>query len=695
MTYVTIGTSGEVLTYSDYDNQSHIIIANGVTSIADSCFYGASSLTSITIPDSVTSLEWGCFEGCTSLTSITIPDSVINLGTYCFIGCTSLTSITIGNSVISLGNACFRECTSLTSITIPDSVTSLGGACFSYCTSLTSITIGNGSISMSTNSFFNCINLKFVTHYNIRYEYIGINSQIGENVKNLVENNVSTAWLSPLTLDIFRITPTNITVENSPATINMTFSDNRITLTDISNSLTVDPSNAGIISNITGSGTDWTADFTPNYGLDLTDCSLKFKHDGYGIDTSSNTFTIETYIQQIKSVILTPENIITDLSSNLEVILRVPTGTTEPTITIDPSYIAYLDGNMTSSDGGFTWNGSINRTPGMNLLGNTLTVSIGDISSNIAFDVVEQDIYINSSNELIRFVKPIADVSNIEYPNTTSNFQINFTTNDKTFDDISGNVSLTSSVSNIDTSSLALTHYGFRLEGNIVADPYSENDINKLTYYETVDISGESANFTINTNPDFELLGCTLTPENLVDTDVSATLRIEFNTPITGSSPNFNFTLDPSYIATMGTMSDVSSGFVWEGVLTRTPNMNKLGNKLDFDFSYNGVEVSANLVFDVVENSELINKKWSLSNSDTINNVFTSTLQMSPNGLLMGFIDGSNVEIYRKSESSYTWNHDVSYNGHTFALTNNHIVLANNEFLQINQFRWNICSNIQ
>ena len=178
----------------------------------------------------------------------------------------------------------------------------------------------------------------------------------------------------------------------------------------------------------------------------------------------------------------------------------------------------------------------------------------------------------------------------------------------------------------------------------------------------------------------FEILDFSLTPSNLVDTDVSAILRIEFNKPITGSSPNFNFTLDPSYIATLGTMTDVSNGFVWEGHLTRTPNMNKLGNKLDFDFSYNGVEVSANLVFDVVENSQLVNKNWSLSNSATINNVFTKTLQMSPNGLLMGFINGVNVEIYRKSEN---WIPDISFVGHQFALTNNYIAIASDSSMQI------------
>ena len=96
----------------------------------------------------------------------------------------------------------------------------------------------------------------------------------------------------------------------------------------------------------------------------MTDCSLKFKHDGYGIDTSSNTFNIETYIQQIKSVILTPDTIISDLSSNLQVELRIPS-TVAPNISIDPSYVAYLDGSITSADN-LIWTGTIQRYQGFN-----------------------------------------------------------------------------------------------------------------------------------------------------------------------------------------------------------------------------------------------------------------------------------------------------------------------------------------
>ena len=36
--------------------------------------------------------------------------SVTSLGSFCFYGCSSLTSITIPNSVTSLGNQCFSYC---------------------------------------------------------------------------------------------------------------------------------------------------------------------------------------------------------------------------------------------------------------------------------------------------------------------------------------------------------------------------------------------------------------------------------------------------------------------------------------------------------------------------------------------------------------------------------------------------------
>jgi len=171
------------------------------------------------------------------------------------------------------------------------------------------------------------------------------------------------------------------------------------------------------------------------------------------------------------------------------------------------------------------------------------------------------------------------------------------------------------------------------------------------------------------------ITGITLSPNDIIGpTNISATLTVNLSSA-SASTPLI--TIDPSYIAYLdGNMTSSDGGFTWNGSINRTLGMNLLGNTLTVSIG----DISS-IFFDVVENSDY--KIWSLINSNNVNKEFNQSIQMSPNGLLMGFIDGSNVEIYRKSESSYTWNHDVSYNGHTFALTNNHIVLANNEFLQI------------
>lgn len=58
-------------------------------------------------------------------------------------------------------------------------------------------------------------------------------------------------------------------------------------------------------------------------------------------------------------------------------------------VSISPSYIASLSGDITSSDGGTTFTGTIVRTLGMNLLSNTITISYGALTANTTFNVLE------------------------------------------------------------------------------------------------------------------------------------------------------------------------------------------------------------------------------------------------------------------------------------------------------------------
>lgn len=89
-----------------FDNESHVLIPNGVVAIGDGAFKNK------------------------KLTSIFIPRSVQSIGHYAFCGCKRLTSIEIPNSVFTIGDYAFKDCRNLTAIEIPESVIRIGkGAC--------------------------------------------------------------------------------------------------------------------------------------------------------------------------------------------------------------------------------------------------------------------------------------------------------------------------------------------------------------------------------------------------------------------------------------------------------------------------------------------------------------------------------------------------------------------------------------
>ena len=81
-----------------------VTVENGVTSIADSAFYGCSSLSSIELPNSVTSIGYRTFNGCSSLSSIELPSGLTSIADRAFFGCSDLKEIVIPDSVINIGD---------------------------------------------------------------------------------------------------------------------------------------------------------------------------------------------------------------------------------------------------------------------------------------------------------------------------------------------------------------------------------------------------------------------------------------------------------------------------------------------------------------------------------------------------------------------------------------------------------------
>lgn len=153
----------------------HVIIENGVTSIADSAFHGCTGLTSVSIPDSVTSIGNSAFSS-TALCSITIPSSVMSIGKSVFFHCTRLSDITVdsnSNYYYSENNVLYnKEKTSLifystkktdTSFVIPDSVISIEPWAFSQCSNLKNIEIPYGVIEIGRDAFNECTGIENIT----------------------------------------------------------------------------------------------------------------------------------------------------------------------------------------------------------------------------------------------------------------------------------------------------------------------------------------------------------------------------------------------------------------------------------------------------------------------------------------------------------------------------------------------------
>ena len=227
---LVITGSGNMTNYSMYSSYpwwcyslKRVIIANGITSIADDAFSYQRDLVSVEILGSITKIGNSAFDTCTSLETITLPSTVTSLGYWAFDGCTKLSNIVFdgklttcltgaldgtayyndlnnwdngllyfANILIAVKDDLFGDVyinksgvtnippmlfeynTKIENVYIHEGITSIGYCAFQGCTSLKTITIPKSLTTLSDGLFEDCTSLRTIYYAGTKAEWEAI-----------------------------------------------------------------------------------------------------------------------------------------------------------------------------------------------------------------------------------------------------------------------------------------------------------------------------------------------------------------------------------------------------------------------------------------------------------------------------------------------------------------------------------------
>ena len=119
-----------------------LTLPSTVKSLGQGVFKNHSKLVSVNLSSvPLTEIPASCFYGSTSLSSVTLPSGLENIGSMAFYRCSALASIKLNEGLLTIGKYSFAE-SGLTSLTIPDSVTKVDQGALSMCSKLAEITLG-------------------------------------------------------------------------------------------------------------------------------------------------------------------------------------------------------------------------------------------------------------------------------------------------------------------------------------------------------------------------------------------------------------------------------------------------------------------------------------------------------------------------------------------------------------------------
>ena len=415
LTSVTIPNS--VTSLSGFNNSqylSSLTIGNSVKSIGTYAFLFKRVLASLTIPNSVTSIGMGAFQSCWAFTSVTIPNLVTSIDTDAFNQCIVLASVKIGNSVKSIGATTFSNCSVLTTINIPDSVTSIGSNAFLN-------TSANLTITMSTGKF-------------------GVTSPSTSDIAFF--GNPSVTFVVPLTMTITSTTSgvtTGSTTNN--LYIDLTFTSSESTTDFLVGDISV---TNGSLSAFTGSGTVYTARFTPTtQGV----CTINVAENVFTAAGKTNiypttfTWTFDTVSPSM--TITSTTSGVTSGSTTNNTFIALTFTSTEATTNFAVGDISVTNGTLSPLTGsGAVYNATFTPTgPGLCTIGvaaGVYTVAATNLNNlattfNWTFDNVSPGMTITSTT------------SGVTSGSTTNNafIALTFTSNKATTNFVVGDISFT------------------------------------------------------------------------------------------------------------------------------------------------------------------------------------------------------------------------------------------------------------
>ena len=234
-------------------NGQELIIEEGTTIIPEFAFRQNNLFLTVVLPSTLERIGRFAFDE-TSLTEVSLPDSLIAID-YGAFRRSDLTELVVPDSVVTIGDAAF-DGSALTSIHLPDSLTAIGDYAF-YNTDLSTVTIPNSVQKLGRGAFV-ATDIQSVV----------VPASFAGNLPTHAFNSGTEIALSTLESagESLDTTAPTVLVRSDDDVLTIGESANiSFILSEPSTDFAVDDViiTGGVLSEFTGSGTTYTAQFTP------------------------------------------------------------------------------------------------------------------------------------------------------------------------------------------------------------------------------------------------------------------------------------------------------------------------------------------------------------------------------------------------------------------------------------------------